>query len=117
MRWILEEGIEYPLEDISEEERKNDLEYMMRRGNHKSSMEPRVNAETLKENYGTEVRRGWMLPISMRCLQKVRGAGVIPVGKATQYTVDDKGKRKIKRRTTHDASFPPPSNKSVNLRM
>ena len=52
MRRILEEGVEYPLEDISEEERKNDLEYMMCRGNHKSSMEPRVNTETLKKTMG-----------------------------------------------------------------
>ena len=115
MRRILKEGVGYPLEEISKEERKRDLKHMMNRGNHKSSMESRVNAETLKENYGTDVRRGWMLLIPMRCLQKVRGAGVIPVGVATQYRVDDRGSRKIKRRTIHAASFPPLSNKSVNL--
>ena len=90
---------------------------MIKRGNHLSARKPRINADTLRMNYKKEVERGWMLPITVRCLKKMKGAAVIPVGVHTQHTIDENGNRKIKRRTTHDASFPPPSSLSVNDRM
>ena len=117
MKEIIEGGVNYPLEDIPEEERKTDLEHMMKRGNHFLARRPIENFRKLKENYRTEVEKGWMLPLPARCLRKVRGAAVIPVGVHTQFTINEKGERGIKRRTTHDASFAPPSNKSVNQRM
>ena len=58
-----------------------------------------------------------MLAIPKSVLKKVKGAAVIPVGVHTQYTIDEEGLRKVKRRTTHDASFPPPSALLVNNRM
>ena len=117
MREIITEGIDYPLEDLSEDERIRDLDHLIERGNHRSAMKPIENFETLKRNYEAEVQKGWMLPIPVTCLRKVKGAAVIPVGVHTQFTIDEKGERKTKRRTTHDASFQPPSNKSINTRM
>ena len=58
-----------------------------------------------------------MLPITLESVKKIKGAGVIPVGVAQQLTIKDKGKRKTKYRITYDASFAPPSNKSINDRM
>ena len=80
MKEIIEGGVNYPLEDIPEEEKKTDLEHMMKRGNHLSARRPIENFRKLKENYRTEVEKGWMLPLPARCLRKVRGAAVIPVG-------------------------------------
>ena len=114
MKDIIRDGDNYPLENLTEAEREGDLKHMIRRGNHLSARKPKENYETLRENYRKEVKKGWMLPLPIKCLTKVRGAAVIPVGVHTQFTIDEAGKRKIKRRTTHDASFPPPSNKSVN---
>lgn len=116
MRQIISHGVDYPLDDISEEEQTADLEFMINRGNHKSAMEPE-SASKLFDNYTAEVERGWMLPLPVKCLKKLTGAAVIPVGVHTQFTVDGEGKRAVKRRTTHDASFPPPSTKSVNNRL
>ena len=76
-----------------------------------------MNTQTLYDNYTKEVKHGWMLPIPKHSLTKLKGAAVIPVGVATQFTIDDKGNRKVKKRTTHDASFPPPTNQSVNNRL
>ena len=90
---------------------------MIKRGNHKSAQTPSANASTLLSNYQKEVENRWMLPIPSHCLHKLKGAAVILVGVSTQYTINADGKRKIKRRTTHDASFAPPSNKSVNGRL
>ena len=58
-----------------------------------------------------------MLPLPVHCLPKIEGAAAIPVGIHTQFTVDEEGKRKVKRRTKHDASFQPPSTHSVNNRL
>ena len=117
MKKIVTEGLTYPLEEIPDETRKEDLLHMMKRGNHKSAQIPEINAQTLMKNYTKEVKHGWMLPIPKRVLHKLKGASVIPVGVATQFTIDDKGNRVVKRRTTHDASFPPPSKNSVNNRL
>ena len=37
MKKIVTEGLTYPLEEISEETRKEDLQHMIQRGNHKSA--------------------------------------------------------------------------------
>ena len=55
-----------------------------------------------------------MLPIPADCLHKVKGAAVIPVGIHTQETIGEDSEMKIKKRATRDATFPPPSNKSIN---
>ena len=58
-----------------------------------------------------------MLPITIESLKKLKGAAVIPVGVASQFSINDKGQQITKRRTTHDATFPPPSEQSINNRM
>ena len=58
-----------------------------------------------------------MLPVTTECVAKIKGASVIPVGVAPQFTIDANGDRKVKRRTTHDTSFVPPSKQSINERM
>ena len=106
METIITKGLSYPLTELSEQERLTDLKHMIKRGNHKSAQKPFINAHTLAKNYAKEVTNGWMLPIPKRCLLKLKGAAVIPVGIGTQFTIDEKGTRIVKRRTTHDASFP-----------
>ena len=116
MRDIISTGVTYNLEEMSEETRKEDLEYMMRRGNHKSASDPK-NEPTLNKNYKKEVLHGWMLPVTVECIPKLKGASVIPVGVAPQFTIDANGDRKVKRRTTHDASFANNNSLSINDRM
>ena len=58
-----------------------------------------------------------MLPVTLESVAKIKGAGVIPIGVAQQQSVDEKGNRYTKFRTTHDASFPPPSEQSINDRL
>ena len=116
MKEIISKGVTYPLEELPEHLRQEDLKFMIAKGNHKSSSHP-DNHPTLLDNYEKEVKMGWMLPVTFESVMKIKGAGVIPVGVAQQFTIDNDGERIIKRRTTHDASFPPPSNKSINQRM
>ena len=75
---------------------------MIVRGNHKSALEPKEHVEALFKNYKKEVESGCMLPVTVENLRKIKGAGVILVGLAPQFTVDDDGNRIKKCRTTHD---------------
>ena len=113
---IITKGVTYNITPLTETERSSDLDWMIDRGNHKSA-QIAENQPTLIKNYEKEVRYGWMLPVSITCVRKIMGAGVIPLGCAKQFTIDDKGKRTTKRRSTHDASFAPPSGKSINKQM
>ena len=44
---IITDGLSYPLEEVLEETRLADLEYMMARNNYKSVANPKINARTL----------------------------------------------------------------------
>ena len=93
----------------------SDLTHMMEKGNHKSVSDPE-NEPTLLKNYQKEVDHDWMLPVTMEYVSKIPGASARPVGVAPQFIFNTNGDRKVKRRTTHDASFnllP----KSINNRM
>ena len=95
---------------------KEDLEHMIVRGNQKSATS-KENVDSLLQNYENEVHRGSMLSVTFECVTKIKVAGVIPVEVASQFIIDDKGNRRTKRRTTHDVSFAPPSEKLINNRM
>ena len=58
-----------------------------------------------------------MLPVALECVPKIKGASVIPVGVAPQFTIDANGDRKVKRRTTRDASFANGNSLSIKDRM
>ena len=113
---IISNGVTYHIPELDKKERTEDLEAMISRGNHKSTKE-KENVPTLLSNYEKEVHYGWMLPITIENVRKIRGARVIPVGITKQFTVNHKGKRIAKRRTTHDASLLPSSQKSINNTM
>ena len=116
MNEIITTGLDYPLTDLPDKILKADVTAMIAQGNHKSATTPAV-AQTLLKNYTKEVEHGWMLPVTLESVAKIKGAGVIPIGVAQQHTIDEKGKRYTKYRTTHDASFPPPSEQSINDRL
>ena len=95
MEQIITEGVSYPLEHLPERIRQKDLDFMIERGNHKSATS-KDNEASLLKNYAKEVERGWMLPTAIESVKKIKGAGVIPVGVATRFTIDERGNRKVK---------------------
>ena len=66
-------------------------------------MDP-IHNDFIKKNYTKEVEQGWMLPIHKDIVQQIQGGGVIPIGIATQHTVNEKGQRIKKHYLTHDCS-------------
>ena len=112
IRQIIEEGCNYQLEaDSDEETRLSDLKAMIARGNHKSA---KVHHAILDKAFTKEILKGWLLPITVESLTKIKNLSIIPLGIAEQFTIDEEGNRIPKRRVTHDASFPAPSGISVN---
>ena len=89
---------------------------MIERGNHNSVQLP-TNEQSLEDSYKKEVKHGWMMPTTIESILKLDGAAVIPIGVAIQSSIDAKGDHYTKRRTTHDASFQPASDKSINSRL
>ena len=94
--------MEYP----TESEIISDIKAMLSRGNHKSATSAE-NIKALQKNYTKEVSKGWMIPILPDILPKLKGARVIPIGVAVQWTINELGERMKKSRVTHDYYFNP----------
>jgi len=112
IRDIISKGCDYKLGPSPDEEtRMTDLTAMLERGNHKSAKD---NIKTLNKAFTKEVEKGWLLPVTVESLRKIKSLSIIPLGIAEQSTIDEFGNKKEKKRVTHDASYPAPSGTSVN---
>ena len=112
---IITNGITYPFHpDIDDSIRLDDLQHMIDRGNHKLALSIE-NSPILKKTYQNEIDQGWMFPVTLDCLPKIPHVMMTPVGIADQYTIDEEGNIKPKKRLTHDCSFPSNSGNSLNL--
>ena len=116
IRQIISEGCDIPTvhSDANEDTRKADLQAMINRGNHKSTQN-KENSEALHKGYLKEIEHGWMIPITIESIYHIKNAMVLPLGTVCQQTLDIHGQRTIKRRITHDCSFPTPSGTSMNI--
>ena len=112
----IENGVTYPLTPITEDDRLSDIQNLIERGNHKSALVPE-NEAALDKAFNKEVRYSWAIPILPSCITQIPGASVTPLGVAIQWSIDADNNRIIKRRTTHDCSFPGPSGQSCNKRV
>ena len=61
---IITSIVSYSLEDLPEHMRKEDLEFMIKRGNHKSATS-QENESTFLKNYTKGVERGWIFPVTL----------------------------------------------------
>ena len=87
---------------------------MVTRGNHKSTTN-KDNSAALHKGYLKEIKHGWLIPITVDSVYKIKNAMVLPLGIVSQQTLDIHGHRTIKRRITHNCSFPAPSGHSMNI--
>ena len=96
-------GMDYSfIEELSESDRKAELNAMLKRGNHKSAMKhsSHVAALLLKD-----VVHGFSLPCRPETILQLKDAMVQPCGVVEQFALTDTGDRKLKRRLTQDLSF------------
>ena len=113
---IITQGVKYPTSPIKEGDRLRDIDYMLKRGNHPSTMVPE-NAYALEKAFDKEVKYGWALPILPTIIRNIPEACITPLGVVAQWSINEYNERIIKRRVTHDCTFPGPSGLSCNLRI
>ena len=114
-RSILENGVNFDLEELEEDMRIADLIEAYKRGNHKSAKNMK---EILSKALKKEVDQGWMMILPEECYNEVPGLILNPMGVATHLGVTDTGEFVPKNRVTHDLSFPGKiSGSSVNSRV
>ena len=110
----MDEGVDLSISDKrSEEEKRSDFIEALNKGNSGTMKDPEAK-KAVKENQFKEVAHGRTVPITLKCAEKLKDAGIIPLGCAVQWTIDELGNPKVKRRTTHNLSFQWGSGKSLN---
>lgn len=116
LKAIMKTGVDLGLDKElkrDEETRERDFEEALKKGNSGTMRDP-LAAKTVKENQEKEVSFGRVIPITLECARKLKNASICPLGCAIQWTIDEKGMKKIKMRTTHNLSFEWISGLSVN---
>ena len=112
---LLLNGAFFPLKDLEENLRIEDLEAAFIRGNHKSAQ---LKEKILSKAMLKEIKKGWSLPIPESKFNKIPNLILSPMGVANHIGVTASGEFAPKDRVTHDLSFPGLiSGESVNSRV
>jgi hypothetical protein len=111
---LLNEGSDWPLEDISEEDRVQDVLEAMSFGNHKgASSEPDLLSSLVRN----DVIHGFALPLPLEKMHTIPGILFAPLNIQEQNTIDSTGRIVPSKRLTHDQSYKwSASGTSVNSR-
>ena len=111
----LEKGCEYFLEDLPEEQRIQDLQERVERGNHKSANK---HDDFLSDAMTKEVEKGWALILPEEEAMDIPFIEIAPLGVAEHLGISEEGTYVPKLRLTHDLSFPGAfSEESINSRI
>ena len=113
MESILKYGSNWPLEEISEENRKRDLDDALSFGNHKGAI---AKPELLKNLINKDVIHGYSLPIPLSSVKSIPGLVMAPMNIMAQNTINELGQIIPKDRLTHNQSWQGSSKTSVNSR-
>ena len=98
----LTDGVSYPLDPVSDEDRLADLSAILARGNHKSAS---VHNDQLVWMLVAEVECGWQLILPRTAVFQVPEAVITPLGLVLQDSINELGNVIPKWHLTHDQSF------------
>jgi hypothetical protein len=103
LKQVLGEGMDYHFtRELSEDERTDELEAQLARGNHKSAVE---NEDRVIALLAKDVKHGFCFPFPAGLVGKIKGGAVQPGGVTTQFGLKADGTREQKKRLTHDLTF------------
>ena len=63
---------------------------MILRGNYRSSHSV-INSAEIDKAISKEIDHGWALPLTIESLQNIQNSGVVPLGVAEQFSINEKG--------------------------
>lgn len=99
---LLTTGSDWPLDPISDADRRADINAALKFGNHKEAIK---NPTLLKSLVLDDVTHGFALPLPLEKIHRLQGILLAPMNIATQDTIDEHGDIIPKRRLTHDQSY------------
>jgi hypothetical protein len=99
LKELLDKGATFPLQEMSNDKRAEDLKFHLDHGNHKSSFKYKSVMDT---NISEDVSRGFALPLPINILSDIPNASLAPLGCHKQETINEKGAKIPKFRMTHD---------------
>ena len=111
---LLSHGSCWPVSKLNDEVRHAKNSELLLRGNHKSAS---TYSEFLSTSLTKEIAQGWMIPLPVTFLPKLKHAEIAPIGVAQQFQAHDDGTRSLKFRMVHDQSFEASVGDSVNKRV
>jgi hypothetical protein len=114
LKEILDHGAKFPLLPISREDRINDLNFHLERGNRKSTSKFKEMMDPLVSD---NITHGFTLPLPIDSLHNIHEASLAPLGCHKQETINEFGDKIPKYRMTHDQSFPGHLGLTINLRV
>ena len=114
MKKILNEGSDWPMEKLSDEETASDLKEALAFGNHKGAIK---NQQLLRKLVEKDIVHGYGLVLPLEKITEIPGVLVAPMNIMNQNTIDENGKIVGKDRLTHDQSYKWGSGTSVNSRV
>ena len=89
---MIENGVEYPLDPISEKDRLEDIKFHLERGNHKSATSSE-GLTNLNKAYDKEVKFGWQIPFLASSIEFMKDACITPLGIASQWSSNELNQR------------------------
>ena len=89
----------WPVSKIDDKTRRAKNSELLLRGNHKSAT---THSEYLGTSLNKEIIQGWMIPLPIEFLKRLKHAEIAPIGVAQQYQALDDGTRSLKWRMIHD---------------
>ena len=114
MEAILRRGSDWPMEELSTEDKLEDLKEDLEFGNHKRANN---NPELLKKLVEKDITHGYSLVLPLDKISRIPGALMAPMNIMKQTTTDEHGKIIEKDRLTHNNSYKWKSDTSVNSRV
>jgi hypothetical protein len=114
LQQLLTLGSCWPVSQISDQARTAKNNELLARGNHKSAT---TYSDFLTGSLSKEIKQGWMIPLPVAYVQKLKNVEIAPVGVAKQYQPHEDGTRSEKFRMIHDQSFEASIGQSVNKRV
>ena len=108
-------GVDYPVDDLPEETRKELVANRLKKGNQKSALNKEaipIVTNLLRD----DVEHGYSIIVTPECLEKLKGCELYSMGLQHQFTVDENGDIAPKKRLTHNLSDDKKSGNSVNQR-
>ena len=113
----LTHGVDYPIDNLDEDTRQEELEKQIIRGNHKSALTSKQAKETVNKLVQQDIELGYAIPITKECVKKLKHGELYPLGLQHQWTIDEDGNQKPKKRVTHDLSNRKKHGLSINQRV